>query len=164
MRPLSDAATVSHLGRIRGPGMSRQFGKLIRGLREQRGLTQSDVAAQLGVTYVAVGDWERGRRLPRVENLKALANALGVGQSTLTDAIYEPEPADVVSDPFVGPGSVTVQRSSDLNLDDFEGFRDLDEESRADVAADVAHAIQRARDRQRRRENLGGSRAGRGSD
>ena len=58
-------------------------GELIRELRRERGMTQRDVAAQLGVTAKAVSKWERSLGLPDVSLLEPLAGLLGVGVETL---------------------------------------------------------------------------------
>lgn len=53
-------------------------------LRKKRGLTQEELAAILGVTTSAVGNWEAGLRRPRYENLRRLAQVLGVTIDDLT--------------------------------------------------------------------------------
>ena len=55
-----------------------QFGNFICMLRENKGLTQHDVANMLGVTPAAVSKWENGSSKPRVKVLFQLANILGV--------------------------------------------------------------------------------------
>lgn len=45
--------------------------------RHAAGLTQSKVAAQIGVTQAAVSAWESGKATPGLENLHKLAVALG---------------------------------------------------------------------------------------
>ena len=55
-----------------------QFGNFVCELREQKGLTQADVAEALGVTAAAVSKWETGASKPRVEVLFALAKLLDV--------------------------------------------------------------------------------------
>lgn len=47
-------------------------------LRKKKGLTQEELAAQLGVSTSAVGNWEAGLRRPRYETLRRLAEVLGV--------------------------------------------------------------------------------------
>lgn len=47
-------------------------------LRKQKGLTQEELAAALGVSTSAVGNWEAGLRRPRYETLRRLASVLGV--------------------------------------------------------------------------------------
>lgn len=54
------------------------FGNFVCELREQKGLTQADVARELGVTPAAVSKWENGISKPRVEVLFRLAEILGV--------------------------------------------------------------------------------------
>jgi transcriptional regulator with XRE-family HTH domain len=45
--------------------MMKRAGALIRDRRKGLGLTQSQLGDQMGVTQVAVSEWENGRSLPR---------------------------------------------------------------------------------------------------
>lgn len=54
---------------------ARNTGTLIRALREERGLTQRQLADALGVTDKAVSKWERGGGCPDVELFPACPNA-----------------------------------------------------------------------------------------
>ncbi|MGN0056443.1 MAG: helix-turn-helix domain-containing protein [Atopobiaceae bacterium] len=53
------------------------FGGRVRALREERGLTQEEVAKALGLTRPAVGRWETNRAKPRIDKLDQLAEILG---------------------------------------------------------------------------------------
>lgn len=53
-------------------------GNGIRKLRERLGMTQKELAAQIGVSDKAVSKWETGRGLPDVSILGDLAESLGV--------------------------------------------------------------------------------------
>ena len=55
---------------------TRRTGGLIRGLREERGLTQLQLAQLVGVGDKAVSKWERGGGCPDVSLLPALAAEL----------------------------------------------------------------------------------------
>ena len=55
----------------------------LRRLRESRGLTQKELAEQLGVSDKTVSKWETGRGLPDISLLSPLAEALGVSLSEL---------------------------------------------------------------------------------
>lgn len=66
------------------------FGNFVYTLREQKGLTQKDVARALGVTAAAVSKWETGSAKPRVEVLFQLANLLGVRPEELLAGQYLP--------------------------------------------------------------------------
>ena len=50
----------------------------IESLREQRNLTQSDLAEVVGVTRQTIAVWEKGERLPSVGQLSSIASALSV--------------------------------------------------------------------------------------
>lgn len=58
-------------------------GKIIRTLREDKGLTQAALADLLGVTSKAVSKWETAKGLPDVSLLEPLASALGVSVTEL---------------------------------------------------------------------------------
>lgn len=58
-------------------------GRLIRALREQKGLTQKELAEAIGIGNKAVSKWERGLGCPDVSLLPELSKVLGVGLETL---------------------------------------------------------------------------------
>lgn len=58
-------------------------GALIRSLRMERGLTQRELAARLGVSDKAVSKWERGLGCPDVSLLTAISQELGVGLDSM---------------------------------------------------------------------------------
>ncbi len=55
-----------------------EFGRRVRELREQAGLTQAEVAAASGITRAALSTIEAGKRDLGVSRLAALAAALGI--------------------------------------------------------------------------------------
>ncbi len=60
-----------------------EFHEVFTRLRQQAGLSQSEVAERLFVTRQAVSRWERGETLPEVETLQALSKLFGVSINTL---------------------------------------------------------------------------------
>lgn len=52
------------------------FSKMLRELRQKRGLSQEELADAIGVTRISVYKWEKGQTLPTVDKAYALANAL----------------------------------------------------------------------------------------
>lgn len=56
----------------------RTFGARIRTLRKQRGWSQEELASRAGVHPTYLGGIERGERNPALENITAIARALGV--------------------------------------------------------------------------------------
>ena len=52
--------------------------KTIKRLREERGLTQSQLACELGVSDKAVSKWETSKGLPDISLIEPLGKALGV--------------------------------------------------------------------------------------
>ncbi len=55
-----------------------RFGKVIRSLRQGRGWTQDDLAAEMGVDAAFISRIERGRKVPSLETILRLADALDV--------------------------------------------------------------------------------------
>lgn len=52
--------------------------KTIREWRNARYLTQSELGEKIGVSYFTISNWELGVKQPRVKNLRALAQVLGI--------------------------------------------------------------------------------------
>lgn len=53
-------------------------GAMIKRLREEKGLTQTELAEKIFVTDKAVSKWETGRGYPDISLVESLAKALGV--------------------------------------------------------------------------------------
>lgn len=60
-----------------------KIGKLIRGLRLERGMTQRQLAGKMNISEQAVSKWERGLGFPDVSLLPELSVILGVNPETL---------------------------------------------------------------------------------
>ena len=52
-------------------------GEIIKRLREQKGLTQTELAERIGVSSKAVSKWETAKGLPDISLIEPLAKALG---------------------------------------------------------------------------------------
>ena len=65
----------------------------IRRTRLRKGITQNQIAEKIGISQPTYAQWENGKRKPKLETLKKIADALEVPVSTLYDD-YE----------FVDPG------------------------------------------------------------
>ena len=55
-----------------------EFSERLKDLRQQAGLTQVDVAEELGISQPAYASWERGAKKPTQENLVKIAQILNV--------------------------------------------------------------------------------------
>ncbi|OUO22552.1 helix-turn-helix transcriptional regulator [Collinsella sp. An307] len=66
--------------------MTKQtFGDTISALRKEKGMTQLDLARQMGVTDKAVSKWERNLSFPDVTSLPKLAEVLGTSVDELLE-------------------------------------------------------------------------------
>lgn len=61
----------------------RKNGNLLRDLRKAKGLTQKQIAENLGVQPKTVSKWETGHGFPDVAYLQALSELLGVSTNSL---------------------------------------------------------------------------------
>jgi transcriptional regulator with XRE-family HTH domain len=59
-------------------------GARIRSARKQKRMSQDALGALVGVTRVAVSEWERGLSLPRVATAQRISNILDLPESSLT--------------------------------------------------------------------------------
>lgn len=69
-----------------------QIGCFIAELRKEKGLTQKQLAEELGVTDKAVSKWERGMGYPDITMLTRLAAALGITTGELLKGAREDAP------------------------------------------------------------------------
>lgn len=61
------------------------MGEIISSLRKERGMTQKDLAEQMGITDKAVSKWERDLSCPDVTTIPRLAEALNTTVERLLD-------------------------------------------------------------------------------
>ena len=55
-----------------------QFGRNLAEVREWEGLSQKQLAHRIGMSQSDVGRWERGERVPRLDYVVKLADAVGL--------------------------------------------------------------------------------------
>jgi len=65
------------IGTIRRRLEERSIGALIRDCRRGAGLSQAQLAAELGTTQSVISRWERGHDVPRPDTLAAILRACG---------------------------------------------------------------------------------------
>ena len=61
----------------------QKFGEKIRELRRAKGLSQEELAFRAGIHRNYLGGIERGERNPALDNIAAIAEALGIDISEL---------------------------------------------------------------------------------
>ena len=66
-----------------GPMKKQTFGAMLAALRKEKGMTQLELAEQMGVTDKAVSKWERDLSFPDVTSLPRLAEILEVSVDEL---------------------------------------------------------------------------------
>ena len=59
------------------------FGEILQGLREETGLSQSQLALKSGTPLDSLRNWEQNRSLPKIDSVTRLARALGVSLDKL---------------------------------------------------------------------------------
>lgn len=58
--------------------MTEIFAKRLKNIREEKGITQAELAQKVDLQTAAISHFETGQRKPSFENLKKLANALNI--------------------------------------------------------------------------------------
>ena len=83
-----------------------ELDKQIRRLRENLGLSQSDIARKLDVTPSTISNWESGKARPRLDKMSQLAELLNVTVSELMGepGMAVPRPAETVRLPVAVAG------------------------------------------------------------
>ena len=78
-----------------------QFGEILAELRQDRGLTQRDLAKLFFVTPGTISNYEKGRHLPDAERLIKIADYFSVTTDYLLGRSSSNLPADVFSAPLL---------------------------------------------------------------
>ena len=69
----------------------KTMGAMIAALRKEKGMTQLELAKELGVTDKAVSKWERDLSCPDISSIPKLAQVLGVSVEELMQSKTAPE-------------------------------------------------------------------------
>ena len=103
--------------------MTIELGNRLAELRKQHGLSQEELADQLGVSRQAVSKWERGEASPDTDNLIELARIYGISLDELL-GLKKDEPKEDkggnegVNIHISGKGSFKDDEGNEVNLDD----------------------------------------------
>ena len=77
--------------------MAKTLGARIAELRKDKGMTQLELAQQMGVTDKAVSKWERDLSCPDINTIPRLAQVLGVSMDELMQIYTSDKPEHEVS-------------------------------------------------------------------
>lgn len=84
-------------GQIELGSSDARFGANLKRLRIAKGLSQADIAAELGVSGPAISGWESGRARPKHDRLAPLATLLGVPAAQLLVDLSTDPAEDLIS-------------------------------------------------------------------
>ena len=76
--------------------MNQSFAEMIRQLRNEKGLSQGQLADRVFVTRSTVARWETGSRLPDAVMIVRLAKCLGVSAETLFSLLDDAEVPNII--------------------------------------------------------------------
>ena len=97
-----------------------KIGQTIKALRQKKDMTQMNLADELGVSYQAVSNWERGNSMPDISKLKELAGVLGctidelLGNSSETEFVKSAIKAEGINSLVESPDMATIARVAPL--------------------------------------------------
>jgi transcriptional regulator with XRE-family HTH domain len=74
------------------------IGKKIKDRREDKKISQNELARLLGISAAAVCQWERNGTVPRAKTLSKIARALGVSEQYLTGENRAAQPEEPATD------------------------------------------------------------------
>ena len=105
------------------------IGSRIKEIRSASGLTQSQLAELSGVAVISIRQYESGKRQPRVDQLRAIASALGV----TVDYLLDIKPARAVD-----PDETPEEREKRLGLpkgalSNMQKVEDVEAQNKADM-------------------------------
>ena len=108
-----------------------EFKDVVKALRQERGMTQQEVADRIGLTKVTISQYETGKRKPSFEMIEALADLFHVDMNYLlgfTDRIEKPagDDTDPAANKFLG---VTLEE-----IDLIEAWRHADDRTKEIVS------------------------------
>lgn len=99
----------------------------IRILRKQHGMTQNELADRLHVHQTAVSQWEKGRTVPDIEQMKEMAVLFGVTMECIADAqdIHAGESTNLhrtrgTRIPVLGNVAAGIPLEAITDIDDYE--------------------------------------------
>lgn len=93
------------------------FAETLKKIREEKRLSQQNLARQLGVAQSTIGMWESGKRTPKLDELRRLATVLNITVARLLGQKRERKIAIVKDEIFIDGEKV-----SDLDATDVEGI------------------------------------------
>ena len=76
--------------------MNQAFAEAIRQLRNDKGLSQTQLADLMYVTHSTISRWESGNRLPDAVMISRLAKCLGTSTETLFSLVSEEETPNII--------------------------------------------------------------------
>ena len=76
--------------------MNMLFANTMKKLREEKGLSQNEIAKRMYVTRTAVSRWESGHRLPDAAMITRLSDVLGVDVNILISAAAQSDESPIV--------------------------------------------------------------------
>ena len=113
----------------------KDIGSVLQEARTSRGLTQADIAPQLGVSRATIAHIETGRRSLKAEDLRRLATFYGCSLSELLPSATDEQEVDSVAELFrshpdlaedQGPGSFARVCTTARALTDLEARLEID--------------------------------------
>lgn len=101
--------------------MQNYFSTNIRFIREQRGLTQEQLASIIGKDYSTIGKWENGTRSPIMEDVLKIADILDIPiEELLTKDLRMIQSNEQIKKIKFGDMEVTLSKNGNITNDDLD--------------------------------------------
>ncbi|MDP5273588.1 helix-turn-helix domain-containing protein [Chengkuizengella axinellae] len=112
----------------------KQIGRQIAQLRKSKKITQMKLADQLGVSFQAVSNWERGETMPDISKLPELAQIFNVS----IDEILKHEKGTQLIKNIIEDNTEEYLDQNEVSIEEFSNVAPLIETDKAD---EVFHTI-----------------------
>lgn len=94
-------------------------GEKIKIIRKEKGLTQAQLAALVGVAQITIRQYESGAREPSISQLQNIARKLSVSISSFMDTGIKSDPSlDVLTNRFTTVVAKHIQTANELDQDE----------------------------------------------
>lgn len=102
----------------------KKFVRRLKGLRMRENLTQAELAAKIGVTTAAVGNWEGERGMPQIKQIHKLCELFGVPVNFLLGEGESDAPPESNAPPLESTPDLKLREgASSYSVEDREGER-----------------------------------------
>lgn len=101
-------------------------------------MDRNDICNTFGFNYFTVTDWVKGRKLPRMDKIKAMADYFGITVADLVEEYVEPEELEIVGEQATTHAALLKDKEA---MDMLEKFMRLSDRDKKAVTQMIDHFL-----------------------